>query len=290
MLMSRSDLTTEVRTLLSQRNSTDNSLLTDTMIQDELDRAYGWLAAEARLFRRMATMAAVDLQADYVLPYDFIGQIEAVRYGSTDETPLQRTEIVDMKAVNADWRTADASTDGPSRWIPLDGRQISLYAPPDISTATSFYLYGYVSPLSIGDSISTIARAANVITITTAAAHNLQAGDAVTVQRCATAGLNVDLTVATVTSTTSFTAAHTGTNQSDTSGYVTYAHGILPLVASTDVPLFSVDYHEILAYRACYRLGRTVLASDAKAQAALPGIADLQKEALAGLKTTVGRV
>ena len=70
-------------------------------------------------------------------------------------------------------------------------------------------------------SISTISRTSNVSTIVTTAAHNLTTGDLVKVAGVTDATFNTSSVSVTVTNSTTFTYANTGTNGSSTGGTVT---------------------------------------------------------------------
>lgn len=70
-------------------------------------------------------------------------------------------------------------------------------------------------------SISSISRTSNVSTITTSAAHNLTTGDLVKVAGVTDATYNINSVSVTVTSSTVFTYANSGTNGSSTGGTVT---------------------------------------------------------------------
>lgn len=69
--------------------------------------------------------------------------------------------------------------------------------------------------------ISTIARSSNVVTVTTSAAHSYVSGNQVIIRDCATASFNGTFTNITVTGSTTFTYAQTGSNESASSGTAT---------------------------------------------------------------------
>lgn len=70
-------------------------------------------------------------------------------------------------------------------------------------------------------SISSISRTSNVSTVTTATAHNLTTGDLVKIAGVTDTTFNIASVSVTVTSTTAFTYANSGTNGSSTGGTVT---------------------------------------------------------------------
>ena len=62
--------------------------------------------------------------------------------------------------------------------------------------------------------ISTIARSANVVTVTTSSAHGLAVNQGFSIQGVSDASFDVNSTVATVSNSTTFTFAQTGSNAS----------------------------------------------------------------------------
>lgn len=93
--------------------------------------------------------------------------------------------------------------------------------------------YGdYASPAL---NITSIARSSNVVTITTNTAHGFTTGDPVVVKDCATASFNGTFTNITVTGSTTFTYAQTGSNESASTGNVAQAnlYGTARVRAST---------------------------------------------------------
>jgi hypothetical protein len=280
-MLTYTELIAETFTLLAQPNSAGNQALVATTVQTHLQRAYNWLAQEARLFRRMATITAIDAQAEYAWPADLV-QLEAVRYGSTIMLPYG--DFVDLEDDDTGqyWRTQNAGT--PTDYLILADSMVRLYPPPSVSTATNLSLYGYCVPYAIGTTIAAIARATDVITITTSAAHRLRGGETVEVSGCSTAGLNVALTVTTVPSTTSFTADQEGDAASDTDGYLRYAGGVLPLLGNSDVPAFNGAYHDILPLRAALTIGTLLFPDDPRVQAKLPALSAFLGERVTALK------
>lgn len=93
---------------------------------------------------------------------------------------------------------------------------------------------------AVGGGTTTRARASNVATITTASAHGLAVGGSIRIRNLGGTGYNGAWTVATVPTTTTFTYANPGTNESatsDTSGIVatpaTFQHLLDAEVANT---------------------------------------------------------
>jgi len=134
----------------------------------------------------------------------------------------------------------------------------------------TFALDCYHIPLSIGGSVSSIARASDLMTISTASRHGLRVGDAVTVSGCTTSGLDGALTVYSVTNTTQFTALDEGSDESDEDGYLYYTGGFLPMMGDSDVSQIPHVYQMAIRHYAVAWLARVMLSVDEHAQVAGP--------------------
>lgn len=281
--MTRAEIIAEVYLKLHQKNATGNQWLTATAVGRQVDLAYQWVYRMAHLCRRMATLAAVNGQAPYLLPRDLVA-VEAVRYGSTSNTPLVETAIVELDdLIDGNWRTATASTQ-PPYWFMESARSFQLYPAPSVSTATSFYLYGYAIPYQIGGGVTALSRASNVLTVTTSTAHSLRVGETVTLSGCADTTFNTALTVSTVPSAMTFTAAQTAADDTNTTANLAYTGGLLPMLASTDTPALPDDLHDLLAYRAALVLATEVLIDDEHARSFAPIAQAKADELLRALK------
>jgi hypothetical protein len=87
--------------------------------------------------------------------------------------------------------------------------------------------------LRVGQAITNRARANNIATLTTAAAHGFAAGDVITVASVGGTGYNGTVTVLTVPTPTTFTYASVGANETiatDTAGRVGACRGVAHVV------------------------------------------------------------
>lgn len=263
----RSDLESRVFSILFEENADDNQRLDDSDVFIALELAEQAFARDTRCYRRTATLLAVDEQALYVQPEDMFHVQDVVWDDET--TPLKEYKEGRMRRNDSSFRSYDAGS--PTYWIretPMTFR-LSQAGEVDDDDTVDITLYGYIVPLSIGGSISTIARsAADVVTVTTAAAHNLRVGDSVTVSGCTTDGLNNAYTVASVTSSVIFTASDEGDTENDSDGYVYYTDGKLPMLADADVPSIPLFYRPALAYYAAWWLADNHLVPSEVARAA----------------------
>ena len=91
-----------------------------------------------------------------------------------------------------------------------------------------------------GRATATRARASNVATLTTGSAHGLSTGNVVTIHTLGGTGYNAESVTITVTSTTAFTYANTGSDEgstSDTAGLVSLSTEISNLANQISVPV-----------------------------------------------------
>jgi hypothetical protein len=273
---------------LRQKNAADNERLSLTDVKAAANDAYRWIAERVALFTRSFTIAAVDDQAGYTLPADICAVTDV--YWNTSTTSLEFISKRDLaRTVATTWRSASGGT--PRYWYKDGDRGIGFYPPPAVATTEVFTLYGVCVPWSPGDSISALARLTNVVTCSTTNAHGLIVGDQVTISGCGTATFNAAYTVATVPSTTQFTATQAGANAtvSSTFGYVKYTGGKLPLIADTDVPDFFVGAHDIITQRAMVRIAAMRLITDPHAQAMAPIADKLSQDYLRDLMVSTSR-
>jgi hypothetical protein len=115
------------------------------------------------------------------------------------------------------------------------GPGVDLYAPGnnimssiyDPTGDTGGQTAGFVNDGSSAVAISTIARATNVATITTATAHNLNGGSLVTVRCTDNTTFNLSMSTVTITGSNTFTYPNTGSSIGTTSATGTVSAGYL---------------------------------------------------------------
>jgi len=166
-------------------------------------------------------------------------------------------------------------------WYRDQGRTLGLAPAP--AAAGTLTLRAWILPWAPGETIDTVERADDLVTVTTTAAHGLHAGERVTLHGVSDAAFHGDFTVTAAPTDTQFCVVHTD-GASAGGGVVGFAGGVLPLRDEGDVPAFAPDCHDVLARLAVLRLAGGVLADDPRALAACPAAAARVKEALAELR------
>lgn len=251
------DLIDQVFDAVRQPNSSANELLTEPRIRTAINEGYAQFAIETRCYTRTITLTVVDGQATYDLPRD-LAHILRVRYSDTQESTgaLRRADTRELERYSVTWETDAAGT--PVYWYHASQGVLGLYPAPDTTESETITVQAAVIPYSVGKNITHVARTSNVATITTAAAHGLHVGEAITLSGITTAGFSATAqTVIAVPTTTTLTYANTGgdvVSTGDTTGYISYSSGKLPLVADTDQPSLLQIYFDALVGFAAYRL------------------------------------
>ena len=96
---------------------------------------------------------------------------------------------------------------------------------------------------AVAVAISAISRTNNVVTVTTSAAHGLAASQGFSISGVADNSFNLNATVASIPSTTSFTFNQSGANASSSGGSVLPAKEVIVLAIRTSTPaVINVQY------------------------------------------------
>ena len=263
MAYTRTQLQTAVYADLHLK-TTDTNRLPAATAQDALLLGEQDFARRTRCFRRTNTMSAVDEQAVYTLPEDFVKLID-LTYGS-DTSPLYEKKERLVKQEDPAYRITDSGT--PTHWWLETKTQFRLYPPSNVDTATTMALDGYFVPFSIGGGISGMTRSTTTLTVTMNQRHNLRAGDLVTASGSDVTAYNIAHTVATVPSATTFTATVADSGASPaTGGYLYHTGGYLPMLADSDISYLEYAYQLAPRYYAVWWLSTNYLLGDEVAMA-----------------------
>jgi len=257
-----SELQTFVYRDLAQA-STNNDRLPTADVTTALNSGYKEVALRTRCFIRTATIPLTTGTATYSLPQD-MSEPFAASYGTTS-TLLRWATMPFLTWQTPTWRATAAGT--PTTVYLDDQRNIGLYPPPSFTGSKSLLVVGFVMPFKIGGGITTLSRTTNVTTGTVTAAHNLTTSDLIAVSGCADTAFNTtSAAVVSVPTSTTFTYANTGSNDTDTTANLFYATGVPYLYASTDIPKFLAGYHMALVDFAVWTLASRFIAGDSEAQ------------------------
>ena len=100
--------------------------------------------------RRTVTIAGVDDQAVYTLPYDMFEPIRVLY----DGTPLTAADAVLLDKTAPDWQDAASST--PTHWLRWGATGIMLYPAPVDGTGDNLTVDGFITPSDITPATGTI--------------------------------------------------------------------------------------------------------------------------------------
>lgn len=202
-------------------------LWSDAVLQAYANEAQLEAARRARLIEDRDTVAvcqvAVSTATDVYALDPRIIRLRRVKLASQDQR-LQKMDERVLDRMLPSWESLDAAP--PEGWIPWGSNQIRLVPAPDV--ADTINLWTIREPLlrmrlaQAALPVTSISRASDIATVTTAADATLISGDTVTIAGAGQAEYNGDHQV-TVVDATHFTFPVTGSPATPATGTITYA-------------------------------------------------------------------
>lgn len=133
----RLTLTTRVREYIDETDA-DNSHFTDAQIYSFLNLAIRFMGTDLEWPLQKAQATAVEDQAVYTLPEDFIS-LSDVYFDNQDLVIVDRS---DLSAINGNWQDATSGT--PRYAYKADNQKIGMFPPPNAEEAGELIQIEYV--------------------------------------------------------------------------------------------------------------------------------------------------